>query len=272
MANGQYTIDDLLYLMTRLRNPQTGCPWDIRQDFRSLVPFVLEEAYEVADTIERNDFEHLAEELGDLLFQVVFHAQLAAENNCFQFEDVVSVLTAKLIDRHPHVFPDGTLCSERSKDAMITHQEINNTWESKKRNERVGKGQISILDDIPVSFPSLTRAQKIQKRAAKAGFDWTEISGVFAKIQEEITELEAEVQRADVNGIEDELGDLLFSVVNLSRHLHVDAESALRRSTQKFENRFSRMEQLLMNENRQLDRLTAEKMDELWEQAKRYNG
>lgn len=268
MKKQQYSIEDLLLLMSRLRDPQTGCPWDLQQDYRSLAPYMLEEAYEVVDTIERWDMEHFPEELGDLLFQVVFHAQVATEEGRFDFNDVVNTITAKLVDRHPHVFPRGTLDSKRESSAEIKHADINRVWEQKKQLEREKKGHRASLADIPVAFPALTRAQKVQKRAAKLGFDWSEVSQVFEKVREEFSEMEAEFDSGDSDRLDDELGDIFFSLVNLSRHLHVDAESCLRRATTKFEHRFCQMEKLLEKSGRSIDEVSEEEFDEYWIKAK----
>ena len=267
-----YTIEDLIYLMSRLRNPETGCPWDLEQDAVSLVPYLLEEAYEVADTIERGDLNHLSEELGDLLFQVVFHARMAEEEDRFTFNDVVATLVAKLVSRHPHVFPDGTLQSHRERDQVISNREIGDVWERKKRAERNRKGHRSLLADVPRGFPALTRAQKIQKRAARAGFDWSNIEGVLEKVREEITELENELDDDNRERLEDEMGDLFFSLVNLARHLGLDSESALRKATGKFEERFNVMEEIVDREEAQMDELSVEELDRLWNRAKQAGG
>ena len=268
MSEKQYGIEDLRYLMARLRHRETGCPWDVQQDFRSLTPYMLEEAYEVVDAIEREDQAHFPEELGDLLFQVIFHSQMAAEQGLFAFDDIVHTLTEKLVRRHPHVFPDGTLASQRRPGDEPATAEINQMWEEKKQGERHAKGHRSALADVPTAFPALTRAQKIQKRASKVGFDWSQIDGVFDKIREEIDELEAEIPAADSVRLEDELGDLLFAMVNLSRHLKLDAESCLRRATQKFERRFQVMESLVDGDNNSLEQMTDAQLDHLWQRAK----
>ena len=269
MSNRTYKIDDLILLMSRLRDPQTGCPWDLEQDFHSLAPYMLEEAYEVVDTLERNDFAHFPEELGDLLFQVVFHSQVASEKALFDFEHVVHVLTKKLIQRHPHVFPDGTLESKRDNLAKIVDTDVSVAWETKKQQERENKGFRGALSDIPVGFPALTRAQKVQKRAAKVGFDWEGIAPVLDKVHEELSELGEELDVGDKERLADEMGDILFSVVNLARHLHLDAESCLRASTRKFERRFSRMEEVVAEEGSSLEKLNNDELDQLWEIAKR---
>lgn len=263
-----YSINDLLYLMSRLRDPETGCPWDCKQDFRSLVQYTLEEAYEVADVIERGDRSHLPEELGDLLFQVVFYGQLGSEDEQFDFSTIVDSLVKKLISRHPHVFPDGSLHSYRNKGEAPGESEIISSWESTKHNERKVKGYSRLLEDIPVSFPALVRAEKIQKRASKVGFDWPDLQGVLNKISEEIQELSAEIDRGEMPAMEDELGDILFSVVNLARHIGCDAEKSLRRATHKFETRFGLMEDFAYRQGRSLDDLTLHELDDLWGKAK----
>lgn len=271
-ATRRYSLDDLRYLMSRLRNPDTGCPWDCEQDFQSLVKYTLEEAYEVADTIERCDYSHLPEELGDLLFQVIFYAQLGEERQDFGFDDIVQGITSKLVARHPHVFPEGTLESVRAAGVAPDQAEIGRVWESKKTAERTAKGRKGLLADIPEALPGLSRAQKLQKRAAKAGFDWHGTPDVLHKIREEIDELDAEIAAGDVGGMEDELGDLLFSVVNLARHLGVDSETALRRSNLKFERRFAHMEQSSQASDRELEELNDDELESLWQRAKKATG
>jgi len=262
-----YTIDDLLTLMARLRDPDSGCPWDIRQDFISLVPFTVEEVYEVVDTIERGDYSHLGEELGDLLFQIVFYARVAEEEGRFDFASVVDGIVCKLLARHPHVFPAGTLASRRTTGGADEHQ-VKNQWEAIKAGERQSKGHSSLLADIPAALPALVRAQKIQKRAAGAGFDWTSIQGVMAKTHEEIDELQQAITAQDVTEIADELGDLLFCCVNLARHAGLDAETVLRRATLKFEGRFKCMEELLAARGETFADRDAEALDIVWREAK----
>lgn len=264
----RYDIDDLVYLMARLRNPADGCPWDLQQGYRSIVPYTLEEVYEVIDTIERDDYGHLGEELGDLLFQVVFYARLGEEDNRFDFGDVVHGIVDKLVVRHPHVFPDGTLSSRRQGDESVDTTAIKGTWEAIKHNERQAKGRSGDLDDIPRVLPALSRSQKIQKRAAKSGFDWKNNKDVIAKIREELAELEAEMEIGEAGKIAEEMGDLLFSCVNLARHLGVDAETGLRRATDKFENRYRRMEKLAAEKGNNLGNLDAPAQDTLWQAAK----
>lgn len=267
-AQPSYSINDLLYLMSRLRNPETGCPWDCKQDFRSLVQYTLEEAYEVADVIERGDMGHLREELGDLLFQVVFYSELGSEAQQFDFDIVVDGLVRKLVSRHPHVFPDGTLHSYRDSEVIPEDGEITAHWEKTKHRERKLKGHSGLLADIPVSFPALVRAEKIQKRAAKAGFDWPSLKDVLCKIEEELQELSDEIDQSDEDAMEDELGDVLFSIVNLARHIGCDAEKSLRKATHKFERRFALMEDFARQADCSLDQLTLPEMDILWNRSK----
>ena len=263
-----YQLDDLLYLMSRLRDPQAGCPWDLKQTYTTLVPYTLEEAYEVADAIERADFAHLPEELGDLLFQVVYYSQLAQEASRFAFSDVVNAITKKLVRRHPHVFPDGMLRGDQAGH-QPEEQLIRQRWEEIKAQERAEKAQapeqLSLLADVPMNLPALSRAAKLQKRAAQVGFDWPDPAPVFEKVQEELQEVkEAQTEQAR----EEELGDLLFAVVNLCRHLKVEPEAALRRASLKFERRFRVVEQAVRNTGRAFEQHTLEALDAYWDQAK----
>ena len=262
----EYSIQDLRYLMTRLRNPKTGCPWDIKQTYKTITAHTIEEVYEVVDAIERDDIKHLSEELGDLLFQIIFYSQLGEEDNQFNFDTVVSSITSKLLRRHPHVFPDGTLPSVRSVDRVASEAEIKRNWEAIKQQERSGKGASSTLDDIPLALPALSRAHKLQKRAAGVGFDWPEVKLVIDKVKEEIAELEAEISKGNSQGVEEELGDLLFSCVNLARHLATDPEKALARSNIKFKRRFEAMESAVGA--KQFSQLSLDQMEALWVQVK----
>lgn len=262
-------IDDLLRVMARLRDPETGCPWDRDQTFRSIAPYTIEEAYEVADAIERADMDALKDELGDLLLQVVYHAQMASEQNDFNFSDVVSGITAKMIRRHPHVFADPT-----RRDAFLR----DNLWErikDEEKAEKAGEGPRSQLDDVPVTLPALTRAIKLQKRAARVGFDWPNLAPVWAKAEEEIAELKvALAERNDdrVSGasakVAEEYGDLLFVMANIARHLRIDPEAALRDANAKFVRRFQSIEQALEREGRRPEDATLDEMDRLWNAAK----
>ena len=269
MSECQYNIDDLTYLMARLRDPDGGCPWDLQQSYATIVPSTLEEAYEVADAIESGDYDHLREELGDLLFQVIFYSQLGAEEERFSFADIVSTLVAKLVRRHPHVFPDGSLESRVSPGDKRDEAQIKAKWEALKQEERARKGKRGTLDDVPLNLPALSRAQKLQKRAAGVGFDWPNTDGVFAKIEEELGEVKAAMAEGQQAAVAEELGDLMFAVVNASRHLKVDAEAALRAASRKFEARFGYVERALAADNQTPDKASLAEMDRLWDQAKR---
>ncbi|WP_133406089.1 nucleoside triphosphate pyrophosphohydrolase [Parashewanella tropica] len=250
----------LLQIMGKLRDPKTGCPWDLKQSYQTIVPHTLEEAYEVADVIERKAWDELPAELGDLLFQIVFYSQLAKEDGRFDFEDVVSQLNEKLITRHPHVFADKVIEGDEASQ-----------WEAQKHQERQQREQISVLDDIPVGFPSLSRANKVQKRAASVGFDWDNLNDVADKVTEELSEVmeEVEAEKTSQARLEEEVGDLLFSVVNLSRHLKVNPEQALRLATNKFERRFREVENSVEADGQEMKLLSLEVLDEYWNQAKK---
>lgn len=263
----EYGIEDLRYLMRRLRDPKSGCPWDLKQNFQSLTSHTIEEAYEVVDAIEQDDMSHLSEELGDLLFQIIFYSQLAEEQSQFSFDDIISTITQKLIRRHPHVFPEGTIESSRVSLADAEIVEIKRVWEEIKRQERTDKGVGKTLDDIPLALPALNRALKLQKRAANVGFDWSDIKPVIEKINEEVIELEVEIKRGDKVGMADELGDLLFSCVNLARHLKLDPETSLRGANQKFKRRFESME--LLAGKTKIEDHSADQLELLWGKVKR---
>ncbi len=250
-------INDLVALMAALRAPGTGCPWDLEQDFRSIAPYTVEEAYEVADAIERGDMSDLRDELGDLLFQAVFHARMAEEKGAFDFADVARAIVEKMRRRHPHVFAGASL---RTTDEQTA------AWEDQKAAERRSKGRESILDDVPLGLPALTRAVKLQKRAARVGFDWTNPRDVLDKIAEETGELVAAVESDDRNAVEDEYGDLLFVMANLSRHLDIDPEASLRRANEKFRRRFRHIEAAL---GARLGEASLDEMEALWVEAKR---
>lgn len=260
----EYHLDDLLYLMARLRDPQSGCPWDIKQDYASIAPSTLEEAYEVVDAIEKEDFAHLKEELGDLLFQVIFYSQIGREEGRFTFDGIVSGLVAKLIRRHPHVFPDGSLHS-RVDSRHALPDDVKARWETIKQQERAEKGAQGALADVPLNLPALSRAAKLQKRAAVVGFDWEDIQGPIAKVREELLEVEEAIQAGDRAAIEEELGDLLFAAVNISRFLKLDPEQALRRANQKFESRFGYME---ANVSKTMEDAGMDELNRLWDEAK----
>lgn len=257
------SLEQLLSLMQTLRDPEKGCPWDKAQTFATIAPFTLEEAYEVADAIERENFDELKSELGDLLFQVVFYCQMAQEQQRFNFYDVAQAMCDKLIARHPHVFAD---------TQFVSVPELHKQWEARKAQERAQKAgdtAVSIVDDVPLALPALARAQKLQKRAASVGFDWQALAPVFEKLQEELLELQQAQQQADSNAIEDELGDVLFSCVNIARHLHVNSENALRRVNQKFERRFRCLEQLMAAEGQNIADANAETLEHYWQLAKK---
>ena len=249
-------IETLLAIMARLRTPGSGCPWDLEQDFRTIAPYTIEEAYEVADAIERDDMAQLKDELGDLLFQVVFHARMAEEKGAFSFADVVAAITDKMIRRHPHVFGDADV---KTADAQTQ------AWEEHKRKERADKGA-GLMDDVPVALPALTRALKLQKRAATVGFDWKEPTPIFDKLDEEVAELkEAMADGATREKLADELGDILFVVVNIARHLGLKPEEALGATNRKFIRRFTHVERKLLSGGRSA---TLDEMEAAWTEAK----
>ncbi|WP_144944508.1 nucleoside triphosphate pyrophosphohydrolase [Pseudomonas oryzihabitans] len=266
-----YKLDDLLHLMARLRDPRHGCPWDLRQDYASIVPHTLEEAYEVADAIARRDFPQLRDELGDLLFQVVYYSQLGREDGHFDFAQVVDGITRKLVRRHPHVFPDGDLHGPLDLP-RLDEATIKRRWEEIKAEERAEKAaapeQLSLLDDVPAALPALSRAAKLQKRAANVGFDWADATPVVAKIQEELDEVREAMANGQAAQVAEEVGDLLFVMVNLARHLQVDAEDALRQANAKFERRFRFIEEALKAQDRSPQEASLEEMDALWDAAK----
>jgi MazG family protein len=256
-------IDRLLEIMARLRDPARGCPWDRQQDFRSIAPHTLEEAYEVADAIERGDLDALRDELGDLLFQVVFHSQLAHERGAFAFDDVVAAICDKLTRRHPHVFGDAVVADAGEQSRI---------WERLKSEERAAKGHDGgALADVPLALPALSRARKLGKRAADAGFDWPDAAGPRAKIDEELAELDRAGTGGDAAQLESELGDLLFSVVNLARHLDVDPETALRRANGRFASRYRHVERALAARGLEPHTAGPELLDRLWAAAKAEN-
>ena len=248
----------LLDIMQRLREPQKGCPWDVKKDFSTIAPYTIEEAYEVADAIARNDMDDLRDELGDLLFQVVFHAQMASEQGSFDFDDVHQGICDKMQRRHPHVFADFQV-----KDAAHQTQ----VWEDYKATERQLKGEHSLMDGIPAGMAELQRAAKLQKRARKAGFDWPAAAPVLEKFAEELAEMRAALESGDVGAMEGELGDLLFTAVNLARHLEIDPGTALRRSNAKFEDRFRAMEALAGGQEA-LESMGLEEQESLWQKVK----
>lgn len=267
-------MEDLLYLMARLRDPAGGCPWDRSQDYRSLVAHTLEECYELVDTIERGDWAHLGEELGDVLFQVVFYSRLAEEEGHFDFAEVAAQLVEKLVRRHPHVFTGGSLRGgAEGAGAAQDPAAIRGRWEEIKREERQRKSLQGALADVPLALPALTRARKLQARAARAGFDWRQgpglLDAVGAKLAEEFAELREAAAAGDRAAMEGELGDLLFSVVNLARHMDIDPETALRRSNRKFERRFNAMEGHLAAAGSAFEEVDEDGIEALWQRVKR---
>jgi MazG family protein len=264
-AASSAAIARLLAVMARLRDPDGGCPWDVQQTFRTIAPYTIEEAYEVADAIERGDPEALKEELGDLLLQVVFHARMAEEDGLFDFAAVATGIADKMTRRHPHVFADAQVASAAAQTRA---------WEAHKAAERAGKAPpggppASVLDDVALALPALSRAQTLQRRAARVGFDWPEVTPVLDKIEEELAELRHEIATGGAaERLEDELGDLLFAVTNLARHLDVDAEAALRRASGKFERRFHAVEATLAAAGRALAEASLDEMEAAWQAAK----
>jgi len=257
-------MKQLLEIMAALRDPQTGCPWDIKQTFNTIVPYTLEEAYEVAHAIEHGNMQELKSELGDLLFQVVFYAQMAKEQGEFDFDDVVNDVSEKLIRRHPHVF-------DNDSAVQLTDVELNEAWEKSKAEERDDqslKEKASVLEGVAMALPALKRAQKLQKRAARTGFDWPDIEPVYEKIEEEIQELREAVLQKKQAAVFEEAGDLLFSCVNLARHLDVDAEESLRACNKKFEKRFSYIEQTINQSGREMLDVSLQELESLWQMAK----
>lgn len=253
----------LLDLMAQLRHPEKGCPWDVKQDFTTLIPYIIEEAYEVVDAIERNDLDDLRSELGDLLLQVVFHSQIASEQGHFTFEEVSEAICDKLVRRHPHVFGDAVFANDAER-----HQ----AWEQAKADERQEKNkspeQTSVLDGVPTSLPALLECEKIQNRAAHFGFDWTTVEPVFDKVQEELDEVKEAWLSGDQAHIEEEIGDLLLVAVNLARHLKVNPELALKHSTKKFSRRFQYIEQQVAKSGRDLTNCALAELDAYWDEAK----
>lgn len=257
-------IEDLIEVMRRLRDPRGGCPWDVEQTFATIAPYTIEEAYEVADSIERGDLGELRGELGDLLFQVVFHARMAEEADLFDFDDVVTGIVEKMVRRHPHVFADASVGSSAEQTTA---------WEAHKAAEREAAGEApsSLLNGVTRGLPALRRAAKLQRRAAGVGFDWTSAERVLDKLSEEVAELR-EAMSEGGGDAEAELGDVLFTCVNLARHLGVDPDHALRRTNGSFERRFRRMEAFAAQEGASLDDLDAEALERLWERAKEREG
>jgi ATP diphosphatase len=262
-------ISRLIEIMAALRTPVTGCPWDLEQNFATIAPYTIEEAYEVADAIARGDFDDLREELGDLLLQVVYHARMAEEEKAFAFGDVVEAITRKMIRRHPHVFAD--------KDGNIQPAGVKSAWERIKAEEKAERAarrppeetsHKSLLSNVKTGLPALTRAMELQRKAATVGFDWNDPRAVLKKIREEADEIEAALDRNDQQELAEETGDLLFALVNLARHIDADPESALRATNAKFERRFAYIERALEAQGRTLEQASLEEMDGLWNAAK----
>jgi len=270
-------IERLVAIMQMLRDKDHGCPWDLEQTIKSLLPYTLEEVYEVADAIENDDLVELEDELGDLLFQVIFYAQIASEQGDFDFQDIAAAICDKLVRRHPHVFPGGEI-EQFGIEQEISAEQVVVNWEAIKEAEREAKRkkggrkairqQESLLDDVPRALPAIERARKLQKRAAQAGFDWAEIAPVLAKLKEEVQEFEEALASGDADRMNDELGDVLFATVNLARHGDIEPEVALRSANRRFENRFQWIEGRLTEQGTSLKGTKLEELDALWEQAK----
>ena len=265
-------ISRLIEIMAALRDPKDGCPWDVEQNFSTIAPYTIEEAYEVADAIARSDMDDLRDELGDLLLQVVYHAQMAEETGEFAFGDVVHAITEKMIRRHPHVFGDKKARSAGMAKGMW--EKIKAEEKALKRQARIDRGHDpedhgkGFLDGVPVALPALTRALKLQEKAARVGFDWTEAGPILDKIEEEIGELREAMAKADTASMKDEFGDVLFALVNLGRHLKIDSEAALSGTNEKFRSRFHHVERALDASGRTLDASSLDEMEDLWQQAK----
>jgi len=266
MLTEQASIEKLRWVMAQLRDPETGCPWDIKQTFTSITPHTIEEAYEVADAVieavEQQDFSELEKELGDLLFQVIFYSQLGQEQKHFDFDSVVAAICEKLIRRHPHVFGDKELSSDT---------EIKANWENEKAQERLTKSNgvaLSVLADIPKNLPALSQAAKIQKRCAHVGFDWHNIADVFAKVAEEVDEVKVEIKENNPEALAEELGDLMFAVVNLCRHAKQDPEQLLRQANQKFTKRFHGVERQVQKSGVKFEQHSLETLEGYWQQVK----
>jgi len=264
---------ELVTLMENLRDPQHGCAWDRKQTFKSLTRHTLEEVYEVVDAVEQGEAAKVCDELGDLLFQVVFYARIAEEQSLFDLGDVANAIKSKLLHRHPHIFPDGTLASF-GQPSPLTAEQVEHNWELIKNAEREAlqrSGTVSVVDDVPRALPAIERAGKLQKRAASVGFDWPDVSGVTAKLAEESAELQAAIASDDQNQQTHELGDLLFTCVNLARHLKIDPEGALRQANQRFETRFRYVEKSAASHGARLSDCDPEQLDLWWNEAKSQN-
>lgn len=262
VANVSDIVRQLLDIMIRLRHPTRGCPWDIQQDYQSILPHTLEEAYEVAAAIEASDFEQLQDELGDLLFQIVFYCQMAQEEGRFSFVDVATGLADKLIRRHPHIF------KESSTATKLDAAQVVDKWEGIKQHERQQKQQHSVLDDVPNTLPALNRAAKLQQRAAHVGFDWSSVESVLDKVGEELDELREAINSGDQDHMAAELGDLMFTTVNLARHLRLNPETVVRSANSKFERRFRFVEQTLQQQGSSCAEVDLAALDQAWSLAK----
>ena len=271
-------IDRLIAIMTMLRDKQHGCPWDLEQTIKSLLPHTVEEVYEVADAIENNDLVELEDELGDLLFQVIFYAQIAKEQGAFDFQDIATAITDKLVRRHPHVFPDGDveqfgISQEIDAEQVVVNWEAIKEIEREEKRKKGGKqavqGVESILDDVPRALPAMERARKLQKRAAQVGFDWAEVAPVLEKLKEEVAEFEEALDSGDLERMSDELGDVLFATINLARHSKIEPEVALRSTNRRFERRFKWIEAALYKQDKVFKDAKLEELDVLWGQAKK---
>ena len=267
ISNTGDAMQQLLDIMAQLRNPEGGCPWDLKQDFRSILPHTLEEAYEVADAIESDDRMQLRDELGDLLFQVVFYCQLAREEGSFEFADVAQTMSDKLIRRHPHVFSPSADEAELGTSALDADQVLQK-WEAIKQAERDAKHQHSVLDDVPNALPAMQRSAKLQKRAANVGFDWPDVTPVLANMAEELEEIEQAFASGDKDHTLEELGDLMFACVNMARHLKQDPEQVMRAANAKFERRFRFLETQLVEAGESLESVNLERMEAGWKAAK----
>lgn len=268
MSDPARALLQLLDIMAALRNPHSGCPWDLRQDFASIAPHTLEEVYEVVDAIEQGSMQQLESELGDLLFQIVFYARLGEEQGVFDFAAIAEAISRKLLQRHPHVFPAGTLASAGTRP-QIDADRVAQDWERNKQLERERAGQgSSVLDDVPLALPALQRAYKLQKRAASVGFDWQQRDAVLDKVSEELQELREACATQDVQGVAEEYGDLLFTMVNLGRHLSQNPEAALRAANRKFEHRFRTVEAMVARDGKSMDQLDEAALDGYWRRVK----
>ena len=259
MSNLDSKLKELIITFRKLRDPISGCPWDKEQDFKSIASSAIEESYEVADAIEREDYEGLKAELGDLLFQIVFHSEMAKEKNLFTLEDIVDELNSKLIRRHPHVFGDGDV--KDAKDSL-------RIWEDIKAEERSSKNLNSVIDDVPKNLPSLTRTKKLQKRATRVGFDWKNSEDIIAKVDEEIAELKAEIDKTNKDGIAEEIGDIFFTLIRLSGYYGLEPEDIIRKTNLKFENRFRKMENEAKSMNKSLEKMNLEELENIWQKIK----